>query len=145
VEHRRSHSYQRRSKQERSEAPCNGEKHQSHEREPHTHGQRVWLVPPVGIEPYGWLKYRGGHLIGQSDKPNLREAEVKRVFQDGVDRWNQRLHHVVQEMAEADGRENGKQGCSFCIVLPRLAESRVGSHPFKIVGGAFWSGSDSIT
>jgi hypothetical protein len=51
---------------------------------------------------------RRRRLAGERDQADLSEIEMERAFQQWIDRRNQRLHHVVQEMAEADGRQNAK-------------------------------------
>ena len=47
-----------------------------------------------------WLQQRGSDLIRQSQQPDLAEIQVERGFQDRVDRGQQRLNHVVQQMAQ---------------------------------------------
>jgi hypothetical protein len=52
------------------------------------------------------LQQRGGELERQRDHSDLREIERIAVFQDRVDRRDQRLHGVVEEMREADSRQH---------------------------------------
>ena len=58
------------------------------------------------------LQQRRRELIGQRDEADLREVELKRVLQHRIDRGQQRLHHVVQQMADAEGPEDSKGGLS---------------------------------
>jgi len=47
-----------------------------------------------------------GELKDERNEADLREVEPEILFQDWIDGRNQRLHHVVEQMAEAEGREN---------------------------------------
>ena len=60
--------------------------------------------------PDHWLQQRRSHLRGQSDQPDLLEIQVERGLEERVNRRNQRLHHVIQKMAETDGPENRERG-----------------------------------
>ena len=56
------------------------------------------------------LKERGGDLEGESEDADLGEVEMEGAFEDGVDRRQEGLHHVVEEMTEAGGGEYAQQG-----------------------------------
>jgi hypothetical protein len=60
----------------------------------------------IRIETDDRLKQRTRKLQYECDQPNLREIELKVLFQHRVNGRNQRLHHVVEQMAEAEGCED---------------------------------------
>src|SRR3954470_17236884 len=42
---------------------------------------------------------------------------MKRIFYNWINRWNERLYGIVQQVRKGDGkqdRENGSFGCFFC-------------------------------
>ncbi len=41
-------------------------------------------------------------LIRQCDRADLREAQVKLAFEQRIDGDDQRLHHIVEEVREAE-------------------------------------------
>jgi hypothetical protein len=45
-------------------------------------------------------------LIGERDETDLGEVEMEGVLKNRIERRNQRLHHVIQKMAEADCEED---------------------------------------
>ena len=53
---------------------------------------------PVGIESGEWLQDGRRHLKDQSDNAYLRKRELKLVLDDGIDRRDNRLNHIVEEM-----------------------------------------------
>ena len=65
----------------------------------------------VGVQAYEGLQHAGDQLIGKGDQADLAEIEMKRAFENGIDGGDQRLGHVVQQMAEADRGQNSKN-CS---------------------------------
>lgn len=54
------------------------------------------------------LQQRGRHLKGEGDQPDLREAQVKRIFDDRIKRRDGGLNGIVQQMAEADRCQDGQ-------------------------------------
>src|SRR5579863_615587 len=56
----------------------------------------------VGIDADDRLQHRGADLIGEGDHADLHETQMKLALEQRVDRDDQRLHHVVQKMREAD-------------------------------------------
>ncbi len=63
----------------------------------------------IGVDADERLQERGGDLVGEADEAELGEVEVQRFLQVGVDGDDERLHHVVQKMAEADGCEHDEE------------------------------------
>src|SRR5579872_2557850 len=64
----------------------------------------------VGVKAYEGLQKGSGELIGERDEPYLREIEMKGLLEQGIDRGQEGGHHVVQEMANADDRQNLEDG-----------------------------------
>jgi hypothetical protein len=59
------------------------------------------------------LKQRRGQLEGQGDHPDLHEGQGKLRLKQRVNRQNQRLDHIVQQMGQADCAQNTKRGACF--------------------------------
>jgi hypothetical protein len=67
----------------------------------------------VCIETDDGLQQGSGHLIRECDQAQLPEIQMERVLQNGIDGRDQRLHHVVKKMAEADRGQNSEDGLLF--------------------------------
>jgi hypothetical protein len=87
-------------------AGCHGESQQANHRDAHAHGQGVRLRPVIGIESDDGLEQRSSQLDSKSDKTNLAEIKMERVFEQRINRRHQRLQRVIQEMAKTDGKQN---------------------------------------
>ena len=85
---------------------ANGQHHDSGQREAHAHSQCVRHGPPIGIEPDEGLQQAGDHLIGEREQADLPKVQMKRTLENGIDGGQQRLHHVIEQMAEADRDQN---------------------------------------
>ena len=62
---------------------------------------------PVGILPDERLKHGRSDLEHQRDDAYLCESEAEFVFQQRIECRNDRLDHVVQQMADAHGEQDG--------------------------------------
>ncbi len=100
VEHRRPGAHHRRGEQQHEVAAGVCQQQQADQRHPHPDRQRIGLRAPIGEEPHRRLQERGDRLHRQGDQPDLRKAETVRTFQDRIDRRNQRLHRVVEEVGK---------------------------------------------
>ena len=60
---------------------------------------------------------RGRQLIGQGNHADLHEAEVKIGLQDRVNRQDQRLDHIVEQVRHADGAKDGEGGSFTALPL----------------------------
>ena len=56
----------------------------------------------VGINADERLKHGRTHLVGERDHADLREAEMKFTLEQGIYRHDERLHHVVEKVREAE-------------------------------------------
>ena len=64
----------------------------------------------VGVEPDQRLQQRGGELEREGDQADLGEIQRERGLEHRIHRRQQRLHHVVEQVAEADGEQDRKSG-----------------------------------
>ena len=87
------------------------EHQQADQREHHAAGQRQRRRAPVRIKPDERLQHRRGDLIDQRDEADLTEVEVEIRLQIRIDRRQQRLHHVVEQVAEADAPRMTAKPC----------------------------------
>ncbi len=92
--------------EEPSEGGSDGEDEQAGEGEGHADGQGEGAWGAVsGVADEG-LEERGGDLVGEGEEADLGEVQMEGAFEDGVDGGQERLHHVVEEVAEAGGGED---------------------------------------
>ena len=106
MEDRGAHADQRRGEQQHRIGPGLRQHQQADEGEAHADDQRERLRPAVGEGPDQGLEQRGGALEGQRQKPDLAEIQMEAALEDRVDRRQQRLHQVVQQVGDADGRQD---------------------------------------
>ena len=92
--------------QEHRVARCHGENQEADQAEPHARDQRVRLGMMIGIEPDQRLKQRRGELKGEGNEADLPEIQPESALEDRVHGGQQRLHHVVQQVTDADGEED---------------------------------------
>ena len=76
----------------------------------HPYCQCIRLRPFVRKRTYKWLKHRRTHLECKCNEPDLRKTEVERIFHHRVNRRNERLHRVVQQVGEAQRQKDWKYG-----------------------------------
>src|SRR5579863_8229626 len=56
----------------------------------------------VGVYTDDRLQHRGADLVGEGDHADLHETQAELALEQRINRDDQRLHHVVQKMREAD-------------------------------------------
>ena len=86
-----------------------GEQDQPDQRRRHADRQRIGQRPLVGVHADDRLQQRRRHLEGHGEQADLPEVEVEVVLQHRIERGQQRLHHVVDEVAEADGEDDRRR------------------------------------
>ena len=64
----------------------------------------------VGVHPDQGLQQRRRDLIHQGDQSDLGKAEIEIPFEERVNREDQRLDHIVQEVRERDGAQDFEPG-----------------------------------
>ena len=118
MKHRRSKPDQRRRNQNDPVLMRDAEQQQSEERKAHADRKRKRLRLLVGEMSDQRLQQRRGKLERQRDQADLRVVQRVAVLQDRIDRCDQRLHSVVEEMRETDSRQHD---------IGRPGRSRLGS------------------
>ena len=101
--------------QDRQESGGGREEQQSGQGESHADRERIRLGVFVGIDADQRLEERGGDLERSRDHADLAEVEVIGSFEDRINRGDDGLHHVVEEMAEGD-RGQDAEGGRFGVV-----------------------------
>ena len=98
MKHRRTqtHDAHRQKNQEIILGKC--EQEQTHQGEAHANGESVRLRALVGIKPGEWLQDGRSHLEDQRDDANLCKREVELILHNRVDRGDNRLNHIIQEV-----------------------------------------------
>ena len=91
----------------------------------------------VGVEADQWLEDRTGHLKGEGDQAHLGEIESERLFDQRIDRGNQRLDCIVEQVRAAQGDQDRQDGLLFGRRAMRL--STVNRIRPKRLGGIFCS------
>ena len=86
------------------------EQQQPAKRERHARSPVTRAAAAVGVVSDHRLQQRSDGLASQRDQPDLPEIEPVGSLQHRIERRNQRLHHVVQKVTEADCREHAEGG-----------------------------------
>lgn len=60
----------------------------------------------VGQPPGNRLQERRGELKNQRDEADLREREAEFLFEQRIDRRNDGLHHIVEQMGGTDHQQD---------------------------------------
>ena len=106
VEDRRSPADECDGQKDRREAGGEGQREESRQRETHSRGQRIGSRMAVGIAADKRLQDRGGHLEDERDETDLGERKTEFGFEQRIDRRNHRLHHVVEQVGDADEQQD---------------------------------------
>ncbi len=109
MEHRRADADQHHGNQDHAIAAGDAEQHQADQGHDHAHRQRIGPGLQIRVITDRRLQQGCGDLIDQGDHADLGEAEMKVRLERWIDGGQQGLHHVVQQMAEAD-REQHREG-----------------------------------
>ena len=137
MENRRADAHNRRRQQQHHQIACIGQQHKPCHAGNHAHGGRERARMPVGECADKRLEDRSRELECQLDQANLGKGQAKRAFQDRVDRRQQGLQQVVQQMRYADGGEyqrhrprRGQRNESFGTCDGRIhGKARSGPNP----------------
>ena len=81
-----------------AEQACQGEHHPDR--------QRPGQLAPVGVQPDQRLQQRTRGLEGEGQQANLPERQVEAALEQRIDRRKQRLHRVVQQVAQGDDQQH---------------------------------------
>ncbi len=107
MKNRRPDADERDRDQDERETAGEGEDDEADERETHPERERVGLRPAIGVEPHKRLEKRGGELVHERDQSDVPEVELERVFQNRINRRDERLHGVVEQMRETERGQDG--------------------------------------
>jgi hypothetical protein len=110
MEDRGADADERGSRQHRSESSRHRQEYEPREGECHAGHERVGLRATVGHVADDRLQQRRGDLVRERDESDMSEVEREGRLEDWVDRRQQRLHHVVQEVTDAERAEHRKHG-----------------------------------
>src|SRR5438132_9711783 len=100
MKNRRAKSEQGRGDEKGGETRSHGESQQTNQRNPHADGQGIRLRTAVSVKAHKWLKERSRHLGSKRDQTDLPKIQMERGAQNRIDSRNQRLHRIIQEVAE---------------------------------------------
>ena len=114
MEDRGADAHQRRTEEEERIVGGIGEDEDPRHGEGHADRQRVGLGPAVGEAADERLEERARHLEGERQHAELDEVEPEPAPEQRIERGKQRLHRVVEEVADADRGENGER----CVPRP---------------------------
>ena len=106
VEDRRTQSNDAHSQEYEKIVLGEGEQHQTHQGEAHTHRKGVRPRMLVSIKSREGLQDGGGHLKHQGDDAYLCKREVELVLHDGINGGDDGLDHIVEEMRDAADDEH---------------------------------------
>src|SRR5260370_2866449 len=110
VEYRGADAHERRGGENCAEARSHCKSQQTNQCNSHAYGKGIRLRAAVGIKADERLEDGGGHLRYERDQTHLTEIQMEGVLQERVDRRDQRLQRIVQEVAKADGQKNFEDG-----------------------------------
>jgi hypothetical protein len=113
MEYRRAETYKCGGDEHRVKIGSNRQQDHTGQRKCHSNGKRIRLRAAICVEADHRLQQRSGDLTGQRDETNLTEAQSETLLQDGINGRQQRLHHVVEQVAEAEDPENPESGMSI--------------------------------
>ena len=116
MEDRCAQPEQGRSGKQREVIQCVREQANAEERAPHAISQRIRLRLAIGVETDQRLQQRSDALKDQRDYSDLTEIQIERALEHRIDRRQERHGQIVQQMAEADRRQDDK--CSAAGLLP---------------------------
>src|SRR5258708_32737673 len=63
---------------------------------------------PIAVQPNQRLQQRSGKSSSKRNQTDLPEIQTKRIAQERINRGQQRLHRVIQQMAKTDSQQNLK-------------------------------------
>src|SRR5215469_6871096 len=110
MENRRTQTNRSRGHQDHWITVGKSEQNQPYQGKRHSDWQRKRLRPMIRVQTYQGLQERGGKLESQGNQTNLRKAELERIFQNGINGWDQRLNGVIEKVRHAGGDQNEQNG-----------------------------------
>ena len=87
-----------------------GEQGNAAERKHHTGGEGERLRVAVGVEADERLQDRSRELERERDEPDLCEGDVQFILEDRIQRREERLNRIVDQVSAAYGDDDGQDG-----------------------------------
>src|SRR5438552_1158153 len=104
--HNRTEANEARRAEHNTKPAGSREREHAEQREAHADRERVRPRVAIRVETDHRLQQRAGQLQHERDEADLREIELEVLLEDWIDGRNQRLHHVVEHVAETESRKN---------------------------------------
>ena len=128
MEDRRTDTDERAGRQQHRIGRGRGDEGEADERDPHSASEQIGFRTMVRVKADERLQQRSRDLEREGDQADLAEVQREGGFQDRIERRDERLHHVVEEMAEADGEKDRRRPSS----PPASAPEGRGSSPARL-------------
>src|SRR6266404_5185230 len=123
MKHRRANANQPSRNQYRAVTRRERQRHQANQRNSHANRQKVRFVVPIAVQTDQGLQKRRREGGSERDQPDLPKVQVKCIPQQRINRRQQRLHGVIQQMTKTNRQQNLKN--SF---RPRLRGNIAAQH-----------------
>ena len=124
MEYRRTDADEAHGQQDGAEARSDCQQNETGNAGGHAGGQRIVHGAMVGVKAHQRLQQRGGHLRSEGDEPDLPEIQMVGVFKDWIDRRDQGLQDVVDEMRYAHRGENAERGAADFFAQLEVVQCR---------------------
>ena len=114
MENGRAHSNQRRRQKNHSKTSGKRENGQPAQGQAHPPREGERSRPTIRIESNARLQNGRSHLEAERDQTDLDEAEMEARFEQWIDRRDERLDRVVEQVRKTDRKKNGKHSWVGC-------------------------------
>src|ERR1700686_1641703 len=115
MKHGRANAHQPRRHQHGDVTRRQRQCYQTDQRDAHADRQKIRFVMFVAVQADPRLQQRCRECSGERNQSNLPEIQMKRVAQQRINRRQQRLHRVIQQMAKTDRQQNFKNSLRASI------------------------------
>src|SRR5579862_7999183 len=82
------------------------ERDKPNEADAHADHKRVGFGISIRVKPDDGLQDGADHLKGKSDESYLRKAQVERILEERIDRRQERLDGIIEQMAKAQREQD---------------------------------------
>src|SRR6266850_3302701 len=72
----------------------------------HANREKIRTVMPIAVQPNQRLQQRSRESSSKRNQTDLPEIQMKRIAQKRINRRQQRLHRVIQQMTKTDSQQN---------------------------------------
>src|SRR6266403_5974616 len=102
----RTNAHQSRRHQNRPVTRRQRQRHQADQSYSHANRQEIRTVVPVAVQPNQRLQQRSSKSSSERNQTDLSEIQMKRIAQQRINRRQQRLHRVIQQMTKTNSQQN---------------------------------------